>query len=146
MSVLITNKLKSNNTGAFSKQDSVSFDTSLWSATNGTIDWSDYPEQIPYTENDVFYKELTHTPGTSADIGWTVRIGKGGQLYYADVEGLGQIVCPQRYMSPWNDDCMTTTVFSENERNEDLEMEAMSHLLTDIFTVLECTLNLKWIR
>ena len=36
-------KVKSNNTGTFTKQDSVSFDSSLWYATNGTIDWSDYP-------------------------------------------------------------------------------------------------------
>jgi len=115
-------KLQSNNTGTFSKQDLASFDTSLWAATNGTINWSNYPLQIPYTENDVYHKQLTHTPGVSADIGWTVRIGKGGQIYYIDVDGLGQIVCPQRNMSPWNDDCMTTTVFSEDERNEDSEM------------------------
>ena len=116
-------KLHSNNTGTFTKQDSVTFDPSLWSATNGIINWSKYPNQIPYTEQDVFHTQLTHTPGLSADIGWNIRIGKGGQLYYVDVNGLGQIICPQRYMSPWNDDCMTTTVFSEAERNEDKEVK-----------------------
>ena len=115
-------KIKSNYTGAFTKEDSVSFDPSLWSPTNGDIDWSSNPTIIPFTENDVFHTQLTHTPGVSADIGWTIRVGKGGQLYYIDIDGLGQIICPQRNMSPWNDDCMTTTVFSRAERNEDPEM------------------------
>jgi hypothetical protein len=117
------NKIKSNNTGTFTKQDSVDFDLSLWYATNGVIDWSKYPNQIPYTEQDVFHTQLTHTPsGNANDIGWTIRIGKGGHIYYIDLQGLGQLICPNRHMSPWNDDCMTTTVFSRDERNEDPEM------------------------
>ena len=115
--------LLSNNTGTFTKQDSVSFDPSLWAATNGTIDWSDYPEQIPYSETDVYHTQLTHTPGTSADIGWTIRIGKGGHIYYINVDGLGQIICPNRSFSPWNDDCMTTTVYSADVVNNDAEMK-----------------------
>lgn len=118
----MTNKLQSNFTGDFIKQNSVSFDPSLWAPTNGTINWYNYPNQIPYSETDVFHTELTHTPGLSADIGWTVRIGKGGHIYYIDLEGLGQIICPQRYMSPWNDDCMTTTLYSSPEANKDPEM------------------------
>jgi len=115
-------KVESNYTGTFTKQNSVSFDTSLWAATNGTINWSSYPLQIPYSEEDVYHTQLTHTAGNDSDIGWKIRIGKGGQLYYIDVDGLGQIICPQRSFSPWNDDCMTTTVFSSNERNNDPEM------------------------
>jgi hypothetical protein len=115
-------KLQSNYTGTFTKQDAVSFDPSLWAATNGTINWSNYPDQIPYTEQDVFHTQLTHTANGVADIDWTIRIGKGGHIYYIDVDGLGQIICPNRYMSPWNDECMTTTVFSDSERNEDPEM------------------------
>jgi len=104
-------KIESNNTGTFSKQDSVTFDSSLWAATNGIIDWSDYPTLIPYTEADVFHTQLTHTAGGDSDVDWTIRIGKGGQLYYADIGNVGQIICPQRLFSPWNDDCMTTTVY-----------------------------------
>lgn len=115
-------KLQSNNTGTFSKQDSVNFDTSLWASTNGTIQWKSYPNQIPYTENDVYHTQLTHTAGPSADIGWTIRIGKGGHIYYIDLEGFGQIICPQRSFSPWNDDCMTTTVYSADVTNTDAEM------------------------
>jgi hypothetical protein len=122
MSALSSIKVESNYTGTFTKQNSVSFDPSLWAATNGTINWSDYPSFIPYTESDVFHTQLTHTAGLSADIGWTIRVGKGGHIYYIDVEGLGQIICPNRYFSPWNDDCMTTTVFSHADRNEDPEM------------------------
>lgn len=116
-------KLESNNTGTFTKQNTVSFDTSLWAATNGTINWSNYPDYIPYTESDVFHTQLTHTSGANVDIGWTVRIGKGGQIYYIDLEGMGQIICPNRYMSPWNDDCMTTTVYSSDVVNDDPEMK-----------------------
>jgi hypothetical protein len=115
-------KLQSNNTGTFTKQNTVTFDSSLWAATNGIINWASYPNQIPYTETDVFHTQLTHTPGTSDDIGWTVRIGKGGQIYYIDLQGLGQIICPQRSFSAWNDDCMTTTVYSADEANKDVEM------------------------
>ena len=115
-------KIQSNNTGTFTKQDSVTFDPSLWAATNGIINWSNFPTQIPYSENDVYYTQLTHTAALSADIGWTLRIGKGGHIYYIDLEGLGQIICPQRHMSPWNDDCMTTTVYSSDVVNEDEEM------------------------
>lgn len=115
-------KLQPNFTGTFTKQNSVSFDTSLWAATNGTIDWSQFSNQIPYTEQDVFHTQLTHTPGLTGDIGWTIRIGKGGQIYYIDVQGLGQITCPQRSFSPWNDDCMTTTLHSSLEANKDPEM------------------------
>ena len=117
-------KLESNNTGTFSYQDlaSVSFDTNLWAATNGTINWSGYPNQIPYTEGDVFHKQLTHTASGEDDIGWTVRIGKGGHIYYIDVDGLGQIICPNRSFSPWNDDCMTTTVYGSDVTNTDTEM------------------------
>jgi hypothetical protein len=122
MSALSSIKVESNYTGTFSKQDSVSFDTSLWAATNGTINWSDYPNQVPYAEQDVFHTQLTHTPGLSSDIGWTIRIGKGGQIYYIDVQGLGQITCPQRSFSAWNDDCMTTTVYSAPESNKDTQM------------------------
>ena len=42
-------KLQTTNTGTFTKQDSVSFDPSLWAATNGTINWSNFPAQIPYS-------------------------------------------------------------------------------------------------
>ncbi len=104
-------KVKSNNTGTFTKQDSVSFDSSLWHATNGTINWSDFPTQDPYSEADVFHTQLTHNAeGGPSDVNWTIRIGKGGQLYYVNIEGVGQIICPQRVFSAWNDDCMTTTV------------------------------------
>lgn len=115
-------KLQSNNTGTFTKQNTASFDPSLWAATNGTINWASYPLQIPYTEEDVFHTQLTHAPGLSGDIGWTIRIGKGGHIYYIDVEGLGQIICPNRSFSPWNDDCMTTTVYSADVVNSDAEM------------------------
>ena len=115
-------KLQSNNTGTFTKQDSVTFDTSLWAATNGTINWSQYPLQIPYTEADVYHTQLTHTAGTNKDIGWTIRIGKGGHIYYIDIQGLGQVICPNRSFSPWNDDCMTTTVYSGDVVNNDAEM------------------------
>jgi hypothetical protein len=120
---MIRSKIKSNYTGTFSKQDSVSFDTSLWSPTNGTINWSNYPLHIPYSETDVFHTQLTHSPAITGDIGWNVRIGKGGHIYYINIEGLGQIICPQRYMSPWNDDCMTTTVYSSDVVNDDTEMK-----------------------
>lgn len=119
-------KLQTTNTGTFTKQDSVSFDPSLWAATNGTINWSNFPAQIPYSENDVYHTQLTHTAGLSADIGWTIRIGKGGQIYYIDLEGLGQIICPNRASSPWNDDCMTTTVYSSDAANYDPEMGGRS--------------------
>jgi hypothetical protein len=109
-------KVKSNNTGTFTKQDSVSFDSSLWHATNGTINWSEFPTQEPYSEADVFHTQLTHTTEgvPSSDVNWVIRIGKGGQLYYADIEGVGQIICPQRVFSAWNDDCMTTTVHGKD--------------------------------
>lgn len=116
-------KLQSNNTGTFSKQNTVSFNTSLWSATNGTIKWSDFPLQIPYTEQDVYHTQLTHTPGPTHDIGWTIRIGKGGHIYYIDIDNFGQIICPQRSFSAWNDDCMTTTVYSADVVNNDPEMK-----------------------
>ena len=122
MSALSSIKVESNYTGTFSKQNSVSFDTSLWAATNGTINWSNYPLQVPYTEEDVYHTQITHSPGLSADIGWTIRIGKGGHIYYIDLEGLGQIICPNRSFSPWNDDCMTTTVYSAPESNTDAQM------------------------
>lgn len=115
-------KLQSNNTGTFTKQNVVTFDPSLWHATNGVINWSDYPDQIPYTESDVFHTQLTHTAGSENDIGWTIRIGKGGHIYYIDLDGLGQIICPNRVFSPWNDDCMTTTVYSNDVVNSDPEM------------------------
>jgi len=115
-------KLQGNNTGTFIKQNSVTFDASLWAPTNGTINWNSYPNQIPYTESDVFHTQLTHTPASNSDIGWTIRIGKGGQIYYIDLQGLGQIICPQRSFSPWNDDCMTTTIYSSDVVNNDAEM------------------------
>ena len=81
-------KLQHNNTGSFTRQNSVgSFNNSLWAATNGTINWNQYPLQTPYTEADVFHTQLTHSAGPGADIGWTARIGKGGQLYYLDIDG-----------------------------------------------------------
>ena len=123
-------KLESNNTGTFTRQNTVSFDPSLWAATNGTINWSNYPDYIPYTESDVFHTQLTHTSGANVDIGWTVRIGKGGQIYYIDLEGVGQIICPNRYMSPWNDDCMTTTVYSSDVVNDDPEMKVGTGIVT----------------
>lgn len=119
-------KIQSNNTGSFTKNDSVSFDFSLWSATNGTVDWSKYPNFTPYNEEDVFRTELAHTTtgiGVEDDIGWTARIGKGGQIYYLDVRGVGQIICPQRYFSAWNDDCMTTTVYGGEVVNDDSELK-----------------------
>jgi hypothetical protein len=116
-------KLQSNNTGTFTKQDSVSFDPSLWAATNGIIDWSDYPDYAPYSEVDVFHTQLTHTPAGAGDIGWTVRIGKGGQMYYIDIDGVGQITPPQRVFSAWNDDCMTNHVWG-GPGNTDPEMIA----------------------
>ena len=115
-------KLQSNYTGSFGYQNSVSFDPSVWAATNGTIDWGDYPNQIPYTEQDVFHKELTHTADGPDDIGWTIRIGKGGHIYYINLENFGQIICPNRSFSPWNDDCMTTTVYSADVVNTDAVM------------------------
>lgn len=116
-------KIESNYTGTFTKENTVSFDNSLWASTNGTIKWSNYPLQIPYTEEDVYHAQITHTAtDKDVDINWTIRVGKGGQIYYIDLEGLGQIICPQRYMSPWNDDCMTTTVYSAPEANKDSEM------------------------
>jgi hypothetical protein len=121
------NKIQLNNTGTFTKQNSVSFDPSLWAATNGTINWSSVPDETPYTEADVFHTQLTHTPATSADIGWTIRVGKGGQLYYIDLEGLGQIICPNRSFSPWNDDCMTTTVYSSDVVDTDDELKVGSY-------------------
>jgi hypothetical protein len=117
------NAIQSNNTGLFTKQNSVTFDPSLWAATNGTINWSEYPAEVPYTESDVFHTQLTHTPGLTADLGWTLRIGKGGQIYYIELEGFGQITCPQRSFSPWNDDCMTTTVYSADVVNTDDELK-----------------------
>ena len=116
-------KLESNNTGTFTEQDSVTFDPSLWSATNGTTNWSSYPQHIPYTENAVYHTQLTHTAGLSADVGWTIRIGKGGQIYYIDIENFGQIICPNSYRAPWNDDCMTTTVYSYDETDTDTELK-----------------------
>lgn len=109
-------KIQSFNTGTFTKETSVPpFDNSLWAATNGTINWYDYPTQDPYSESDIFHTQLTHTTGGEpSDLNWTIRIGKGGQLYYADIEGVGQIICPQRVFSAWNDDCMTTTVYSSD--------------------------------
>ena len=108
--------------GSFSKETSVTFDSTLWAATNGTIKWSDYPAQIPYSEQDVYHVQLSHNTDAINDIDWSLRIGKGGQLYYANLEGLGQIICPQRSFSPWNDDCMTTTVYSADVANTDTEM------------------------
>ena len=119
-------KLKSNNTGTFTKQDSVTFDNSLWAATNGIINWSNYPDYVPYSEADVFHSQLVHTPATTGvDIGWTVRIGKGGQMYYIDIDGVGQITPPQRVFSAWNDDCMTNHVWG-GPVNTDPEMVATS--------------------
>jgi hypothetical protein len=115
-------KLSHFDIGNFTKQDSVSFDQSLWASTNGTINWANFPQQIPYSEADVFHTELSHTAGFSSDVNWTVRIGKGGQLYYIDFENFGQIICPQRSFSAWNDDCMTTTVYSAGMANTDPEM------------------------
>ena len=95
----MTTKLKSNKTGTFTKQDSVSFDPSLWSSTNGTIDWTNLPEK-QYFEADVFHTQLTHTADpNAADIDWTIRIGKGGHIYYIDLQDLGQLICPQRVFS-----------------------------------------------
>ena len=121
------NKIQSNQTGTFTKQNSVSFDPSLWAATNGTINWSSVPNETPYAESDVFHTQLTHSPGASADIGWTIRVGKGGQLYYIDLNGVGQIICPNRSFSPWNDDCMTTTVYSSDVVDTDDELKVGSY-------------------
>ena len=115
-------KLRSNKTGAFTKSNSVTFNPSDWAVTDGSTDWSQYPNQIPYDESAVYHTELTHTPSGDPDIGWKIRVGKGGQIYYISINGLGQIICPNRHFSPWNDDCMTTTLYSSDVANSDIQM------------------------
>lgn len=86
-----------------------------------SIDWTtEFTDVEPFDETAVFHAELSHTPisKTSNDVPWSIRIGKGGQLYSLVIDGSDQLVSPQwrnptnGFLSPWNDDCMTATLQS----------------------------------
>jgi hypothetical protein len=55
-------------------------------------------------ENDVYHAALTHTQtGGVANREWELRIGKGGQIYSIRSE-VGEIVPPQSFARPYNDE------------------------------------------
>ncbi len=56
------------------------------------------------SENDVYHAALTHTQtGGPANRDWEIRIGQGGQIYSIRSE-VGEIVPPQSFSRPYNDE------------------------------------------
>ena len=55
-------------------------------------------------ENNVYHAALTHTQtGGPANRDWEIRIGQGGQIYSIRSE-VGEIVPPQSFARPYNDE------------------------------------------
>jgi chitodextrinase len=116
-------------TGSFSKQNQVAYNPARWAFTSGQINWANYPTVTPFTESSVFGTELTHRANSSqADRSWSIRIGKGGNIYSIKLPVVGEISPPSfrqpgwNQLSPWNDDGMTTTLNSSFISNNDTVM------------------------
>ncbi len=92
------------------------FDSSTLNIITEDDDWSvgdSWFLHDSWSEPDVFHVELQNY-SSSASLDWQIRIGKGGQLYSIQLPELGEIIPPQiSETSPWNDDCMTSTLLGE---------------------------------
>jgi chitodextrinase len=115
--------------GSFSKQNLVAFDPARWAFTSGQINWTNYPTVPPFGESSVFRAELTHRANSAqAGRNWSIRIGKGGNIYSIKLPVVGEISPPSfrqpgwNLLSPWNDDGMTTTLNSSAVSNNDAVM------------------------
>lgn len=91
-----------------------------WTAS----DW--YPGQ-PWTEEDVFHTQLNHA---SEDLNWSLRIGKGGQIYSWILEGTGELIPPQGGSggkSPWVDDVILQTWRDEINHDRTILMDGIPY-------------------
>jgi hypothetical protein len=116
-------------TGSFSKQNYAAYNPARWAFTSGQINWANYPTVTPFGESSVFGTELTHRANSSqTDRSWSIRIGKGGNIYSIKLPVVGEISPPSfrqpgwNMLSPWNDDGMTTTLNSSFISNNDTVM------------------------
>lgn len=73
-----------------------------------------------WDENDVFHAKLVMN---SSAIDWEIRIGKGGQLYSLNIDGLGEVIPPQSLtVSPWVDEVIQATITNQTFANKEFEM------------------------
>ena len=69
-----------------------------------TLDLSGSNWGFGVNETDVYHAALTHTQtGVPANRNWEIRIGRGGQIYSIRSE-VGEIVPPQSFSRPYNDE------------------------------------------
>lgn len=99
--------------------------TSELSLTNADENWivSDWFPGQPWTEDDVFHVQLNHE---SDDLNWSIRIGKGGQLYSWILEGTGELIPVQGGSggkSPWVDDVILQTWRDEVSHDRTILMD-----------------------
>ena len=97
--------------------------SSTLSMDDGSTGWSPgtqwYAPQL-FTEDQVFHRELQHR---ASEGDWDIRIGKGGQLYSWNVEGVGEIIPPQSSpQSPWMDLVILATVRDSDNHDRSLTM------------------------
>ena len=69
-------------------------------------------------ERSVFHVYLTHK--STDERSWELRIGKGGQIY-SIVSSCGEMMPPQRPMSPFNDEVWQMVAFSKDVVDYDLD-------------------------
>ena len=69
-------------------------------------------------EKPAFHAYLTHK--STDERSWELRIGKGGQIY-SIVSSCGEIMPPQRLMSPFNDEVWQMVTFSNDMVDYDLD-------------------------
>jgi hypothetical protein len=69
-------------------------------------------------ERPVFHAYLMHQ--STDERSWEMRIGRGGQIY-SIVSSFGEVMPPQRKMSPFNDETWQMVLFSDEAVDYDLD-------------------------
>lgn len=75
---------------------------------NNQSDWSIPGRDIPPDESQVFWKRLTHV---QSEKNWTIKVGKGGQLYSISTPQIGELIARQRTNAgEWVDEVFQHTI------------------------------------
>lgn len=78
-------------------------------------DWNIVGEEPAPPESQVFWKRLTHTQGGKS---WTIKVGKGGQLYSMSMPQTGELIARQRVShGQWIDEVFQHTIPSEKHNH-----------------------------
>jgi hypothetical protein len=84
---------------------------SVFASSQATSKWS---EDFAGYEQDLFLKKMVHNDADS-DRSWTIRIGKGGNIY-SFVGPMGETVPPQEHAeAPWIDEVWQTVSVDQNK-------------------------------